>query len=177
MPAVGSIRLYRPDPATMTEHERSGRAVFGMRHASTTRVVVTATGEIDTLNGRHLGHFVERHTGISKQLILDLRGVHFFGTQGFTALYYISVHCARSDVDWVIIGSRPVQRLVAICDPDAELPLVGDLDCGVARLDHIARCHRRANDAGGGEDDQLSSKILTAGSAPWGDLGKARLRG
>jgi hypothetical protein len=56
-------------------------------------------------HGRALGRYVERHTGISKQLLLDLRAVDFCGTQAFTALYYISVHCARSDVDWMIIGS------------------------------------------------------------------------
>ena len=75
-------------------------------------------------------HYVERHTGISKQLVLDLRAVDFFGGHEFTALYYISVHCARNDVDWMIIGSHPVRRLLSICDPEGELPLVDDLSSG-----------------------------------------------
>jgi anti-anti-sigma regulatory factor len=34
------------------------------------------------------------------QLVLDLSAVNFFGTQGFAALHYISVSCARNDMDW-----------------------------------------------------------------------------
>jgi anti-anti-sigma factor len=111
-----------------------------VRHQSSTRVAVAVVGEIDAVNGRRLGRYVERHTGISNQLVLDLRAVDFFGTQAFTALYYISVHCARSDVDWMIFGRHPVQRLLSICDHEGELPLVDDLASALARLDRFAQC-------------------------------------
>lgn len=42
------------------------------------------------------------------------------------------MHCARNDVDWMIIGSHPVRRLLSICDPEGELPLVDDLSSGLA---------------------------------------------
>ncbi|KMO73239.1 STAS domain-containing protein [Mycolicibacterium chubuense] len=117
---------------------RCGKATFASRYCSATRVAVAVVGEIDALNGREFGRYVERHTRVSKQLVLDLRAVDFFGTAGFTALYYISVHCARSDVDWVIVGRRPVRQLLSVCDPDSELPLVDDLSAGLARLDRLA---------------------------------------
>jgi anti-anti-sigma factor len=101
-------------------------------------MAIAVIGEIDAVNGRALGRYVERHTRISRQLVLDLRAVDFFGSQGFTALYYISVHCARSDVDWVIVGSPAVRRLLAICDPDGELPLTDALSSALARLDRLA---------------------------------------
>jgi anti-anti-sigma regulatory factor len=85
---------------------------------------------------------VERHTGISRQLVLDLRAVDFFGTHAFTALYYISVHCARSDVDWMIVSSHPLRRLLSICDPEGELPVVDDLASALTRLDRLALCRR-----------------------------------
>ena len=75
-------------------------------------MAIAAVGDIDALNARELGHYLERHTGNSRQLVLDLRAVDFFGSHGFTALYYISVHCARSDVDWAIVGSPAVRRLL-----------------------------------------------------------------
>jgi anti-anti-sigma factor len=112
------------------------------------RCAVSVVGEIDAVNGRELGRFIERHTGISIQLVLDLRAVDFFGSQGFTTLHYISVHCTRSDVDWIIVGSPPVQRLVSICDPEGELPLVEDLPSGLARLDRLANCRHHAAPAG-----------------------------
>jgi anti-anti-sigma factor len=112
-----------------------------LRHPSSTRTAVAAVGEIDAVNGRALGRYVEANTGVSKQLVLDLRAVDFVGTHAFTALYYISVHCARTDVDWTILGSRPVRRLLEICDPDGELPLAADVLSGLGRLDRHAQCH------------------------------------
>lgn len=148
MAPVGTVRIYRPDPASADEMERCGRATFALRHPSPSRVVVAVVGDIDAVNARALGRYVERHTGISRQLVLDLRAVDFFGTHGFTALYYISVHCGRSDVDWTIVGSAPVRRVLAICDPDGELPMVDDLPAALRRLDRSARCGHRAPSAG-----------------------------
>ncbi|KWX67032.1 STAS domain-containing protein [Mycobacterium sp. NAZ190054] len=138
MVAVSTEHTYRPAVAQTEEQQRSGNATFAARHCSSHRVAVAVIGEIDAVNGRALARYVERHTRVSRQLVLDLRAVDFFGSQGFTALYYISVHNARNDVDWVIVGSPAVQRLLAICDPDGELPLTGDLSSGLARLDRLA---------------------------------------
>lgn len=126
-------------PATPSDDElRCGKAIFAARYCSQTRVAVAVVGEIDALNGREFGRYMEQHLRVSKQLVLDLRAVDFFGTAGFTALYYISVHCARSDVDWAIVGRRPVQRLLSVCDPHGELPLAHDLSAALARLDRLA---------------------------------------
>ena len=64
---------------------------------------------------------------VRRQLVLDLRAVDFFGGHGFTALYYIAVHCTRSDADWTIVGGHPVRRLLSICDAEGELPLAESL--------------------------------------------------
>jgi anti-anti-sigma factor len=140
--AVGSVRLYHPDQEATEEVQRCGRANFSARRTSPTRVAVAVVGELDVVNGRALGRFVERHTGVSKQLVLDLRSVEFLGVQAFTALYYISVHCVRNDVDWIIVGSHPVRHLLSICDPGGELPLVDDLSSALRRLDRLARCRQ-----------------------------------
>jgi anti-anti-sigma factor len=144
MTAVGTVRLYRPDPAAADELQRCGRATFAVCHPSPTRVFVAVHGDVDAVNARDLGHYVERHTRVSKQLVVDLRAVDFFGGQAFTALYYISVRCARGDVDWMIIGSPPVRRLLSICDPGGDLPLVDDLPCALERLDRLAQRHHIA---------------------------------
>ncbi|MFI5509057.1 STAS domain-containing protein [Mycobacterium sp. NPDC051804] len=143
----GTVRIGRPDPASVDEHRQCGRATFAVRRLATSRLAVAVIGEIDARNGRELGHFVEEHTGISRQLVLDLRAVDFAGTQAFTALYYISVHCARNDVDWILVGSHPVRRLLSICDPDGELPLVDDLTSALEQLTRSARCHQHVRSA------------------------------
>lgn len=138
MVAVGTEPTLRPAAAQTDDQQWCGNATFAVRQPSPHRVAVAAVGEIDAVNGRALARYVERHTRVSRQLVLDLRAVDFFGSQGFTALYYISVHCARSDVDWAIVASPSVQRLLAICDPDAELPVTGELSVALARLDRLA---------------------------------------
>ena len=148
MAAAGTIRMYRPDPAPADELQRCGTATFALRHPSSTRGAVAVLGDIDAVNGRALGRYVERHTRVSQQLVLDLRAVDFCGTQAFTALYYISVFCARSDVDWMIVGTPPVQRLLTICDPEGELPLVDGLPTALARLDRLAQCRHHIAPAG-----------------------------
>ena len=140
MAIVSTVRIYRPDPALTAEMQRCGRCTFSVRRPLATRVAVAVIGDVDATNGRALGHYVERHTGISRQLVLDLRAVDFFGSQGFTALYYVNVQCARRDVDWMIAGGRSVVRILRICDPDADLPIVGDIGSAFARLDHVAKC-------------------------------------
>ena len=59
----------------------------------------------------------------ARRLILDLRLVDFFGTAGFAALHNINVTCSRYGLKWQLRCGRQVRRLLAVCDPDATLPL------------------------------------------------------
>src|SRR3979490_1283903 len=117
MPTTRTVRLYRAQLSSADESERCGRAAFAARHLSEMRLLITATGDLDATNARALGRFVERHTGVSKQLVLDLSAVEFFGTEGFAVLHCISVQCARHDVNWLFIGGRPARGLLALCVP------------------------------------------------------------
>ena len=96
MPTAHTVRLYRAQLSSADESERCGRGAFAVRHLSEMRLLITATGDLDATNARALGRFVERHTGVSKQLVLDLSDVEFFGSEGFAALHYVSVHCATT---------------------------------------------------------------------------------
>jgi anti-anti-sigma factor len=121
-----TTRRYRRDPALASvavKAERHGRATFSMKDSTPALAHVVVTGDIDALNGRALAGYVERNAGSAKQLILDLRDVEFFGCLGFTALCYIRAHCRHNAADWLIAGSRPVRRLLSICDPEGRLPL------------------------------------------------------
>jgi anti-anti-sigma factor len=148
MAANGTLTIHRAKTAPTDDLQRCGKATFSTRRTSDTRIVVAVVGDLDAVNARALGRYVEGHLRHSKQLVLDLRAVDFAGSQAFTALFYVSVHCARGDVDWVILGSHPVRRMLSICDPAAELPLADDLLSGLARLDRLAQCHYHATPAG-----------------------------
>ncbi len=112
MPAVRTVRFHRPDPADAEETQTCGLAKFAMHYVTPKRVLVTVAGDIDATKRQALGRFVERHIRVSHELILDLTGVDFFGSQGFTALHYIGVRCAGRDVDWMLVCNRSVRRIV-----------------------------------------------------------------
>lgn len=121
--------------------ESSGRARYSAHLYFPALLYVAVEGEVDAANRRDLGRYVERHLHPTTQMLLDLRAVHFFGAQGFSALHFVGVRCARLDVDWVVVGSRSVLRLMGILDPDHELPLTDAFDSAWEHLEHL-KCRR-----------------------------------
>ena len=104
---------------------------------------VTALGEIDAANALALGRFVESELDRVSRLIVDLRELTFFGTQGFSILHRINVMCSRHAVNWVVIPGAEVDRLLRICDPDACLPVADSLDEAIATAIRPPRNHLR----------------------------------
>jgi anti-anti-sigma factor len=86
-------------------------------------VVITAHGELDASNANQLADYVQRCVANANAVILNLSGLEFFGTAGFSALHTINVQCAGADVRWAVVPSKAVSRLLRICDPDHALPL------------------------------------------------------
>jgi anti-anti-sigma factor len=93
-------------------------------------VVITAYGELDASNASHLADYVQRCAAHCKPIILNLSGLEFFGTAGFSALHTINVRCAGADVRWAVVPGKAVSRLLRICDPDNTLPLVESMPVG-----------------------------------------------
>jgi|ERR1700761_4443305 anti-anti-sigma factor len=94
-------------------------------------VVITAHGELDASNAVQLADYVQRCAAHSESVIVNLSGLEFFGTAGFSALHTINVRCAAADVRWTVVPSRAVSRLLRICDPDKTLPLVESVPNGI----------------------------------------------
>jgi anti-anti-sigma factor len=148
VPLAHAVWHSRSELPAVDKTQQCGRAVFEVHRLTAERVRIAVTGDVDATNRQALGRFVERHIRISQQLVVDLSKVDFFGSQGFTALYYVSVHCARRDVDWMIVGNRMVDRILRICDSEGELPIADDLGAAVHRLDRCAKYHHSGSWAG-----------------------------
>jgi anti-anti-sigma factor len=88
------------------------------------RVVITAHGELDASNAAQLADYFDLCIAHSTPLVLDLSGLKFFGTDGFSALHLINVKCAGANLRWAVVPSQGVTRLLRICDPDHTLPLI-----------------------------------------------------
>lgn len=67
--------------------------------------------------------YVQQSVNRSRRLILDLRGLKFVGTAGFSALHRINVVCSAAQVWWAMAPSPAVSRLLRVCDPDGTLPV------------------------------------------------------
>jgi anti-anti-sigma factor len=105
--------------------QKSRTAEFTARpgQSATAATVITAHGEIDAANANQLTEYVHRALRQSERVVLDLRGLDFIGTAGFSALHRINVMCSGVGAHWVLIPGRAVHHLLRICDPDGTLPM------------------------------------------------------
>jgi anti-anti-sigma factor len=129
---AGPARGVRPEPAS-----------FASSLIGSAMVLVTANGELDASNARELAEYVEAILDAKRRLILDLRGMTFFGTQGFSSLHYVSVMCSRRDVSWVMVPGTEVERVLRICDPGGGLPVAATLEGAISAVSRPTRSRLR----------------------------------
>ena len=89
--------------------------------------VITVYGEVDASNAQEFVEYALRCADRMERLVLDLTGVGFLGTAGFSALHTVNVRCAAGGIDWVMVPSPAVSHLLGICDPDSTLPTCDSL--------------------------------------------------
>jgi anti-anti-sigma factor len=109
-------------------------AAFATRWLQPSVAVITAKGELDAFNAQDLVEYALRDAESTKRVALDLTGVDFFGTAGFSALHTLNVRCAGAGVEWVLVPSTAVSRLLRICDPDSALPIAATMSAALSRL-------------------------------------------
>jgi anti-anti-sigma factor len=102
--------------------QQSRTAQFSARWSSL-GALITVNGELDAANSDQLSAYVQRSLMKSRRVVVDLRGLEFIGTAGFSALLRINVVCSGAQVHWAMVPSPAVSRLLRICDPDGKLPV------------------------------------------------------
>jgi anti-anti-sigma factor len=104
--------------------------------------VVAATGEVDASNIDRVSEYLRTALTVNHPLVVDLRELTFFGAQGIPALFSLGEHCAKAGVDWVIVVSHPVLRLLRIGDKDHRLPTVSSMPEAMKRLTGVTPARR-----------------------------------
>ena len=94
--------------------------------------VISAHGDIDASNAGTLAEYTLGHVTGCRGLILDLRGLDFFGAKGFSALHKVSAGCTRAGIGWALVPGAAVSRVLRICDPQGTLPAASTLDAALA---------------------------------------------
>jgi len=96
--------------------------------------VVSAHGELDAANAQEFVDYALGHIADAPRMVLDLTGLQFFGTAGFSALHTLNVRCAGNNLEWVLVPSPMVTRLLRLCDPDSALPVCATVNAAVGQL-------------------------------------------
>lgn len=113
----------------------SDMAAYCTKWLAPSSAVLSVFGEIDAANVSEFAEYVELHLPHLTELVLDLTGVEFFGTSAFSAMHSLSVHAAGTGIDWKLVPSPAVTRLLRICDPDAALPIEDSVATALLLLD------------------------------------------
>ena len=109
-------------------------AHFATRWLQPSMTVIAAHGELDAANAQEFVDYALRHAAHIDRLVLDLTGVEFFGTAGFSALHTLNVRCAAEKIEWAMAPSAAVTRLLRICDPDSALPMSDSIEAALAAV-------------------------------------------
>ncbi|MEV0670709.1 STAS domain-containing protein [Mycobacterium sp. NPDC050441] len=124
------------------------RAQFCAQWLWPATAVISVQGELDASNAADLTECGIRHSRPSGQLILDMSAVEFFGAGCFACLHTVNVRCIGENIDWVLIPSIAVSRVLDICDPARALPTSSGLPAALSMLRnqprqmHLANVHR-----------------------------------
>jgi anti-anti-sigma factor len=121
-------------PESLIERTACRTAHFATRWLQPSTGVITAHGELDAANAQEFVDYALRHAPHIERLVLDLTRVDFFGTSGFSALHTINVRCAGEKIQWALVPSAAVTRLLRICDPDSALPICSSVDVALSAV-------------------------------------------
>jgi anti-anti-sigma factor len=121
-------------PESLIEPTDCHTAHFATRWLHPSMAVITAHGELDAANAPQFVDYALRHAAHTDRLVLDLTGVDFFGTAGFSALHTLNVRCAAEKIEWALAPSVAVTRLLRICDPDSALPICTSVEAALSAV-------------------------------------------
>ena len=121
-----------PDSGFLSAPWTDHTARWACRRLKSSVIVISADGDIDAANAATLREYPLRRVGRCRGLILDLRGVEFFGTEGFSALDGLFVCCLGAGTGRAVVPSAAVTRVLQICDPQGSLPTARTVEAGTA---------------------------------------------
>ena len=84
---------------------------------------MSVSGEIDSVDAAEFAATVRDAAGRRGGLILDLTQVDFMAVDGVSALHAINAHLLRNGVEWCIVASPSVIRVLELCDPEGLIPV------------------------------------------------------
>ncbi|OHU23412.1 hypothetical protein BKG77_07035 [Mycobacteroides chelonae] len=85
-------------------------------------IAIGVSGELDATNVECFVDYAIWHLDGHRALLLDLHELDFFGSEGFLALLKLKDYCQEHKVQWSMVPSQAVDRMLDIGDPAGHLP-------------------------------------------------------
>lgn len=120
--------------STLIERTDCHAAQFTTSWPKPDLAVIAAHGDLDAANAQDFVEYALRNAATMDGLVVDLSGVEFFGTAGFSALHTLNVRCAAQNIVWALAASEAVTRLLRICDPDSTMPIFAGVEPAVSMV-------------------------------------------
>ena len=120
-----------PEGGFLSQPWEGHTARFASRRLRSSVAVIRAQGGIDASNAEALTEYTLAHLLRCRGLILDLRDLDFFGTEGFSALHRVSVCCAHARIAWAVVPGEAVCLVLRIGDPQGLLPAAGTVEAAM----------------------------------------------
>lgn len=96
--------------------------------------IVQVHGAVDAYNAERLSDHLDELASPGRSLILDLRGVRFFSDDGLRALVDIAEKSQRTRVQWAVVTSPAIDRLLPTTNINYRLPTAASVEEALTQL-------------------------------------------
>jgi anti-anti-sigma factor len=96
--------------------------------------VLAIGGQIDACNADQIREHAHRYISGSAALVVDMTHVEFFAVQGLRNLMALGERCRKVGLEWVLVGSPSVHRLLRVADVDRALPIEHSTEAALQRF-------------------------------------------
>jgi DNA-binding transcriptional LysR family regulator len=117
-------------------------------------------GDIDVTNAAAMTEYTLGHAIRSRGLILDLSGLDFSKTEGFSAPHRAAVGCARTGRAWSLVPGAAVSPLLRIGDLLGSLPARDTVDVALATVQEKISVHHCWSRAPGHRDTSRNTNVI-----------------
>lgn len=105
--------------------------------------VVTITGTIDDCNVAGVTEYARHFVLAEKPFVLDLSGVSVFAVQGISLLDSLADDCDAAGVEWRVIASDPVVRILSAYSDTTGIPASGSVPDALGEFAELSLSRRR----------------------------------
>ncbi len=97
--------------------------------------VISAHGELDAANAQQFVDYALRHAAHTEiAWYWTCPAWSSSARRAFPRCIPVNVRCAGEKIQWAVVPSAAVTRLLRICDPDSALPICGSVDAALSAV-------------------------------------------